>query len=271
MSRRLPLALAASLVAVVVAVTVLASACGGGDDVSKTVPDVAPTVPGTAEVKANDPKLQPALTMPASRYSVSQDDLGASFLTDIPATFVLTVDNYSKTKTFKSAEEGASLLKQWGYLGGYETGYTPEGREVAVLNGAFYISVETHLFSDSAGAKKAYDFFDGVLKAAKAAQSVKAPPVGNESSGWHLVQDKVRNSNVDAAYHRILFRRGNLVVVVQTYGAEPFMKIDVARGLALIVDTKAIGQLEAIEPTPTSNFFTPSPSAASRTPTVPGR
>jgi hypothetical protein len=54
-------------------------------------------------------------------------------------------------------------------------------------------------------------------------------------------------------------------VVLLTRGAEPFMKIDTARNLALIIDQKALGLKEAIEPTPASNFKTPTP--APRTPT----
>ena len=37
---------------------------------------------------------------------------------------------------------------------------------------------------------------------------------------------------------------------VQTYGAEPFMTIDPAREVAVMIDDRILGNTEAIEPTP---------------------
>jgi hypothetical protein len=201
-------------------------------------------------------------------YSISQDDLGPGYITDIPATFVLDVQNYGKTATFSSEQEGQDLLTKWGYLGGYETGYSPEGRDVAVLNGAYYIKVEVHLFKDETGAKKAFDYFENRLRQAQSAQPVTAAQLGNQSSAWRTVFGKVPNSSVDAAYHRIVFRRGNLVSVVLTYGADPFMKVDTVRSLAVMVDQKALGEKTATEPTPVSSFVTPTPSSSGASPTA---
>jgi hypothetical protein len=125
--------------------------------------------------------------------------------------------------------------------------------------------VEIHLFKDEPGAKKAFEYFENRLK--NGAQSVNSTPVGNQSSAWKTVSGKVRSSQVDAAYHRIVFRRGNMVAVVLTYGADPFMKVDRVRALAQMVDEKALGQKATVEPTPTGNF-TPPANTAPRTPTV---
>ena len=73
---------------------------------------------------------------------VTVDDMGkdastgnAAYLTDLKSTFVLDAKSYGKTSAFATADEGEKLLNQWGYLGGYETGLIPEGRDTAVLNG----------------------------------------------------------------------------------------------------------------------------------------
>ena len=261
-----------SLVPCVGLFLLLLGACGGDDaPAADSKPPASGTAtggtssPSTGQVQPNNPSTAPTLQMPASRFAISQEDLDTGYITDIPATFVLDVKNYGKTATFPSAQEGESLLTQWGYVGGYETGYSPEGRDVAVLNGAYFIKVEIHLFKDESGAKKAFEYFENRLK--NGAQSVNSTPVGNQSSAWKTVSGKVRSSQVDAAYHRIVFRRGNMVAVVLTYGADPFMKVDRVRALAQIVDDKALGQKAAVEPTPTTNF-TPAANTAPRTPTV---
>ncbi len=245
--------------------------CGGGSKASSSTR--LPSSPVASSSSApNDASTSPTLTMPASRFAISLDDLGTSFITNVPDTFVLNAQNYGGSKTFNTPEEGVKLLNQWGYLGGYETGFRPEGNEQAILqDGSYMISLEMHLFKDENGARQAYDYFESKLKSGSA-QPVNAPQLGNKSSAWKLVNGKIAGSTIDAAYHRFMFRRGNLVTVVLTYGADPFMTINVARDLAQIVDAKALGTKPAIEPTPTSNYATPtftpkqspSPSPAGR-------
>ena len=241
MVRRLPLALCACCL------FLFAAACGGGDDGSS-----AP-IPGsdaTPTTYANNASAAPQIGMPSSRYSVLQSDLDPGYLTDVPGTFVLTAENYSPTATFPSPEEGLQKLAEWGYLGGYETGYTPEGRDSAVLNGSYYIFVETHLFETPEGTAAAFDYFNDRLTNSVSEQ-VTAPSVGNESAAWRLVYDTIGNSSVESVFHRVIFRRGNMLVVVATLGAEPLMKVDDAYSLAVIVDEKAMGARQAPEPTPT--------------------
>lgn len=231
----------------------LLAACGG-DDAAGATDSGAPKATST-----NDSSTSPALTMPVSRFAVSQDDLGINFLVDIPATFNVTAEEYAKGSSFASPTDGMAMLKQWGYLGGYETGYTPEGREKAVLNGAYYSKVETHLFKDEDGAKKAFAYFEARLKGTTGTQSVSANAVGNQSAAFHRLSGKVPGSSVPASYHQYLFRRGNLVAAVLTYGADGFMKVETARELASLIDQKALGKANAVEPTPTSNY---TPAAA---------
>lgn len=224
-------------------------ACGGSNDVAAGTASAEPSRSST-----NDNSVSPALVMPVSRFAVAQTDLGTTFIVDIPATLRLTADDYAKAPVFSSVQEGQTLLKQWGYQGGYETGYTPEGREKAVLQGGFYSKIETHLFDDKEGAKKAFDRFASYLKATTGNQPLIAQPVGNQYAAFQRIEGKVPNSSVNSVFHYYLFRRGNLVSVVFTYGADGFMKIDTARDLAHMVDQKALGKTEALEPTPASNY-----------------
>jgi hypothetical protein len=241
MVRRLSLALCACSLAL------LAVACGDDDGgTSNPIPgtDVTPTA------YVNDPTAAPILEMPASRYSISQPDLVPGYLTDVPGTYDLTIQNYSTTRTFTSPEEGVQKMSGWGYLGGYETAYTPEGRERALLNGAYTIYIESHLFESEAGAQAAFDYFRDRL-AQSVSEEVTAPAVGNQWSAWRLVSDPISDSSVNSVFHRLLFRRGNLLVIVATYGAEPLMEVDRAFDLAVIVDEKALGNRSAVAPTPT--------------------
>lgn len=245
MQRRLLLALfACSLI-------VPAFAACGGDSGTAGASPTGTSAPGAINSSTNG--SSPKLDGPASKYSVAITDLGVNWITDIPATFVLNIENYAPTRTFSSAEEGRRLLAEWGYQSGYETGYSPEGRDTAVLNGAFYVRVESHLFADEAGAKAAMAYFESIIKST-GANPVSAEAVGNESAAFTATFGTIGKSKVNAVYHHVIFRRGNLVTVVLTKGAEGFMKVDPAREVALIADQKALGQKPAVEPTPTSNY-----------------
>jgi hypothetical protein len=239
----------------------MVTACGGGTSVGKTIQKQTPGANGsTAAVSANatpnDAKSAPTLTMPVSRFAVGLDDLGNAFITNVDETYVLDVKSYGGSMAFTSPADGEKMLTDWGYKGGYETGFRPEGGDTAVLNGAYNINIETHLFASDDGAKKAFDYFDCRLKTS-GQQPLDAAQVGNQSEGWKFAGGKIKNSSESAVDHRFMFRRGNLVVIVRTLGAEAFMTISQAHDIAWMVDQKALGKAKAVEPTPTSNF-TPS-------------
>jgi hypothetical protein len=223
--------------------------CGGGGSSTTTVPK---TVSPTASIP-NDAKAAPTLTMPASRFAVSLDDLGNAFITNVPDTYVLTLESYAGTRTWKSVDEGKKHLTEWGYLGGYETSFRPEGDTAAVLKGAFNVYVETDLFGTPDKAKDAFAYFTKQFTDAKA-PAVDVAPIGNEAVAYQFPLAKIGSSSVSAVDHRLMFRRGNLIVVVRTTGAEGFMNITQARTIAQMIDEKALGTKPAIEPTPTGNF-----------------
>lgn len=232
-------------------------ACGDDDDddatavTAATEPAVATARAGSSPtaVVAGDTKSEPSLAGPAGKYTVLQEDLGPNFLIDYRGTFVLDTQSYGTSKTFPPGTDGVALLKQWKYMGGFEASFEPEGRETAVLNGRYYVAIESHLFETVDGAKSAMTYFEGRLRNGQN-QLVTSVPIGNASSAWKLIFGKVANSSADAAYHRLIFRRGNLVTVVQTLGADSFMRADTARVIGSIVDAKALGERAAVAPTP---------------------
>jgi hypothetical protein len=244
----------ASLAFAACSLVLLLAACGDDDGDPSTPAGGSPSVvvSGTrpASTGGTEGGPEPRLAMPASRFALTHEDIGSGYLTDLNATFVLTARLYGGTTAFASATEGEAMLKKWGYLGGYETGYEPEKRQVSVLQGGYYINVETHLFDTVEGAKQAYAYFETLLRNAPRTQQVTTRALANQSSGWKAVSDKVPNSDIDGVLHRFIFRRGNLIGIVKTYGADPFMSIDIARELAVKMDEKALGQRKADEPTP---------------------
>ena len=210
--------------------------------------------PGTAKNTptpfANDASTSPQLAGPASLYSISQDDLGPGYITDIEETWVLTPELYGSTSAFNGVD-GAAMLKEWGYESGYETSYTPEGRSTAVLNGAHSIKVETHLLKDEDGAKALFNYFKEAL-GKSVSEPVTASALGNEYAAWRYIdtQNGVDGSDIPGEFHQYIFRRGNLVAAVLTWGAEPFVDVNIVYALAHIVDEKALGNVALVEPTP---------------------
>ena len=235
-------------------------ACGGnGDDdtddgVSPTTttadPSGAPTTATSSTVPVNNSN-EPTLDGPASKYTLLLEDIGDGYFTDRQHTFELEPEDYAGTPSFSSQAEGMRLLTEWGYAGGFETSYEPERRVTDVLNGKFYAAVETHLFETTEGAEAAYKYFETKLLEAKRAERIQTAGVGNESSAWKSLDAKISGSSIDGAFHRFLIRRGNMVAIIQTWGADPLMRVDTVRGFAAILDQKAMGQKDSPEPTPT--------------------
>ena len=229
----------------------LAAACGGGDDNpdDSDSPGASPSV---------DTTITPVLAMPVSRFALSLDDLPEGYLTDRESTFSLDSENYGATAIFPSAEEGQEALEAWGYLGGYETAFEPDQRMTAALDGAYYAAVEVHLFKDNEGAAGAQSYFEEQLAAGS--DRINASDLGNSSSAWKVSRGTIGSSSIPAVYHRVVFRRGNMVGVVQTYGSEVLLNIDAAWGLALTVDEKTLGTRPAVTPTPLGEAGTPTPT-----------
>jgi hypothetical protein len=236
------------------AFTVLAflfAGCGDEDDDGQASPNAAPD-PAATSTAGRDASNEPILSMPASLYALTVDDLGAAngsgatFLTDVQRTYVLDAENYGR---ILAPDGGETLLRKWGYAGGYETAFIPDGRDSAVLNGAYYAVLEVHLFDSPEGAAKAFHHFEHKLKSSPAKRT-SAPGVGNESSAWTMTAGKVTNSNTPRVHHTVLFRRGNLVAIILATGAEGHVGADTVGHLADLIDDRALGAREPAGPAP---------------------
>jgi hypothetical protein len=234
------------------------AACGGDSD-DPASPAVTSGVTDTPTNVPANPGTSPMLDAPASKYAIAVEDLFpiGGWITSLNSTYVLTMENYPSTRAFSSENEGRKILEGWRWKGGYETGYAPEGRDTAVLNGGFYVNQECHIFEDEAGAKEAYAWMVARARSIPGQQPVSMPAIGNESAAFVADFGTIGNSPVTATFHQVIFRRGNVVSIVVTKGSQGFMKVDVARELSLITDQKALGQKPAVEPTPISNYTPP--------------
>ncbi len=232
------------------------AACGsnGGDTDSPAATTGTSSTPTTL---VSNPGTSPLVDEPASKYAIAVEDLGFNWITSLNSVYVLNMDNYAATRTFSSENEGRKTLEGWRWLGGYETGYAPEGYDTAVLNGGFYVNQECHIFEDEAGASAAYKWMVARAQSISVQQPVSMPQLGNESAAFVANVGNIGNSPVVATYHQVIFRRGNVVSIVVTKGSQGFMTVDAARELSLITDQKALGQKPAVEPTPISNYTPP--------------
>lgn len=237
-------------------------ACGGDDDDDAgTANPTAGSTSTPTTTAAENPGTSPVLDAPASKYAITVEDLvermGFVWITSLNSVYVLTMENYAGTRAFSSENEGRTLLEEWGWQGGYETGYSPEGYDTAVLNGGYYVHQECHIFESEAGAKAAYAWMVNRAQRVPGQDPISVDPIGNESAAFVANFGTIGNSPVVATYHQVIFRRGNIVSIVVTKGSQGFMKADTARTLSAITDGKALGQIPAIEPTPIANYTPP--------------
>lgn len=222
----------------------IAAACGGGDDGGSPQADLSPSTGGVS----GGP--EPLLEMPVARYAPSLEEMPGRFEVNTPETFGLTAATWSVIGPFDNPQEGEQLAGDWGYVEGWRVLYNPDGQLAGVVEGRYYATIEVHLFETTAGAAEAYArYLDrSINKAGSDRQNTR--PLANESSGWELVEGTVGGTDMVAVYHRFIFRRGNLVGMVLTYGGQPFLTINPARDIAVIIDERALGERDAIEPTP---------------------
>jgi hypothetical protein len=248
------------LAACALAIVPAFAACGDDDDadagnVATSTTSGASAAPGTNVALSSQ---SPTAAGPASRYSVTNDEIGLRWFTDVAGTLSYDLMALARTRDiFASEATGEKLLKEWGYQDGYVVRYIPEQRDEGVKLGAYYITIETHRYKTPEGAMKAYAYYSGSIGAAPAEMA----PIGNKSVGYSGFSGKIPRSTVNAEFKQIIFTRGNVVAIVLTSGAQGFMKMQDAWDLAHLVDQKILGEKPSIEPTPTSNYATPTPTA----------
>ena len=222
---------------------------GGG---SSATPDRSetgepkPTPAPNAPADAREPLLGGA----ASSYAPSLDELPGSFRVNDGGTYGLDSGGFITFGPFQTIEEGETFVERHPYVNGYTVLYEPDGLLAGVIEGRYFVTIWVHIFGSTDAAVAAYELFDTQSRARAEAEIVPIPPIANQSGASGLVVGTVGNSTTAGEYHRVVFRRGNLVAVVQTYGAAPLIDVTPARYLAGIIDERAVGDRPAEEPTP---------------------
>jgi hypothetical protein len=219
-----------------------------GDGVGEVVKEKIPTASRSGSVGGPDnvTRLTPA------EASFNLDELPANYdyEVDVSNTFAMNLSTFASSYWFRTGEEGEAKAKEWGIINGFQVYYQPRGLFSATLQGVPYINVETYQFEDVSGARKAFAHMNNVLKSTPTSDAVEARPLANESGAYRVIQGTVGPSEKVAAFHRFIFRRGNTVVAVQTWGGDDYMNIDPARNIAAEIDNKLLGSRPAVEPTP---------------------
>lgn len=194
---------------------------------------------------------EPQLAGPANRYAPLLEELRARTILHKPDTFTLNALAWvTNGGLFASTDEGEAQAERWGYIDGFQVAFRPDGQLASVLQGEWFTTINVVLLGDSSKAHEAYLRFEEQYRKTAGSEQQVTKGLGNESSAWKITSGTVPNSQIVAVYHRFVFRRGNMIVTVQTYGGEPFMSIDQARDTAVVIDDKALGNRPAPTPTP---------------------
>ncbi len=194
----------------------------------------------------------PVLEGPANRFAPFVEEMPGVFDVNPPETFTVSNDVWilPDVGPFRSATDSALFGEEHTYVDGWNVLYTPDGLLAGVAQGRYYATIQVFLFDTASAGAAAYDAYFQQARGPSGSVEVTTRGLGNRSSAWQFIEGTVGNTEIPAVYHRVLLQRGNLVAVVQTYGGEPFMSIDPARDIAVIIDDKALSESSAIAPTP---------------------
>lgn len=241
--------LGAGLVLIVGAIAAWLLLSGGDDD-----PDVSGTV-----IEGEKPSTSTEGTTggperindgPASRWNLLLGELPENYEVDASLTFTSNITVFASEYWFKTEAEGRQKAEEFQISDQFTAVYQPTGLDADLLRGEAYVTVETYLFANVEGAKKAWAHFDNVLKSTRGSDAVKTKGLANDSSAYRIAEGTIGTSEMLQVYHRYSFRRGNVIVSVMTRGGQPFFNIDTARRFAVIIDNKLLGTRPAEEPTP---------------------
>jgi hypothetical protein len=199
----------------------------------------------------SDRETAPSLGGPASRYVPATEELPTFLEVFPPETYNVTRDLFTYLGPFTNRNEADEFARAQGYQSGYRAQFSPNGLLAGVVSqGQYYLTVETYLFSTPEGARAVYDRYHNHYRQVPGSEEQDTGRLGNRSSGWEYIEGTIGETETVAVYHRFVYQRGNMIGVVQTYGADEHMSIDVARSVATLIDRRATGQVPAVEPTP---------------------
>ena len=223
-------------------------------------PGAGPTEPTTASASTtpgptptpNDPAddREPFIAGAASSYAPSLDELPGDYRVNDGETYGLDSGGFITFGPFHTIDEGQLFVDTHQYINGYTVLYEPDGLLAGVLEGRYFITIWVHIFASFEDAAAAYELFDTQSKAQEGAEIVPILPLANQSGASGVISGTVGDSPTAAEYHRVVFRRGNLIAVVQTFGSAPLINVNPARFVAGIIDERAVGEREAEAPTP---------------------
>lgn len=207
----------------------------------------------------------PVLSGPAVKYAAAQQEIGGGIQAVPNESANISAEMYADPKLgpFKDINVGREKVREWTYKEGYLGVFQPDGLASGVLQGRFYVRLETHLFDSVDGATKAFKWYAELYNGIEAVEKAEARELANESAAWRSVAGrygKIETSDLEGVQHRFVFRRGNMVGIVQTVGADTFMTIDPARDIAVIVDDRALGNRAAPTPTPSGGTLPSTPT-----------
>lgn len=222
------------------------TACGGDDD-------------GNPGSNAGNTGPDPILSGPPAAYAPALDELPGVYDVNRSETYTLSPATFATLSgaPFTDTQAAQDFATEWGYQGGYTALFLPDGLLAGALQGRYYITVQVHQFSSTEGAKELFARFDEQGDNTRGSERERIDPVGNQSGAWSFLEGTVGTSEIVGVYHRVVFRRGNLVGVVLTYGGEPFMSVEQALAVARIIDERALGEREPVEPTPIARPTSP--------------
>lgn len=202
----------------------------------------------------------PQLDGPASRYIPDVVAMHSFLRPNTTETYEINRDLVAYLGPFSNATTADEFLRTHGFDSGYRSDFRPEGQLAGVAGGGqHYLTIEAFLFTTAAGAEGMLERYETAYDATVDSERVEAESVGNQSSAWQMLRGTVGQSDVVAAYHRFVFQRGNMVAVIQTFGAADEVSIDVAREVAEAIDARAMGDTAATEATPVADSQPPTP------------
>ena len=192
----------------------------------------------------------PTAPGPASKYAPSLKDLPGLYTVNVPETFTQNITTFASSYLFPNNQQGQQLASQWKIIDGYKVSYEPDGLAAGEVKGGYYVTVEVYLFQDTAGAADAYTYLADFFSKGPGAEKDDTKGLGNSSAAYHIVQGTVGTTDKPEIFHSFIFRRGNVVTVVRTEGAQGLVTVDRARDVAVIVDDRILGHRDNTAPTP---------------------
>jgi hypothetical protein len=228
--------------------------------------DAAPAATSTAVAESTGGSAdsrEPTIDAPSVQFALQLEDAPPGYEVFDTETYGISLEGFASSEYFATYAAGELAAGEWAFVEGFKTEIQPPGRSADVARGEHYLRSEIYRFETLIGAREAYAYLERHHAQFQGSQSVETLPLGNESTAVAMTTGTVSGTELPGSYQRFIARRGNLVYIVQVYGALQYTTMAQARDLAVIIDEKIIGDRPAPLPTPT-----PVNSGAGAAPTI---